>query len=517
MKIAVYNRYWTTGGGGERYAGAFAQALASEHDVDLLTPEPVDWDALTERLALDLSHATPRLVEEEGYGSLARATAGYDLLVSCSYMSSEPNGARRGIYVVLFPTPFDHELGGARRIASRLLRIGADDEDPRLEWGRGFYPPEWSRRGRYRWTAGTAHLLVRAAEGERVPVHLSLRGGRPPEVGSTDVHVEADGREVGHALLGAERVPTSLRFEVEGRGGTDPVIVTIRSSPFVPRDSLATSDSRELGIQLRSVTLGAGLGPVLRGFFPRLAVPPVPLDFLDTYTRIVSISEFTRSWVRELWNRESEILHPPVPLRATGEKEPLILSVGRFFGRDAGHSKKQLELVRTFRSLVEDGLTGWEYHLVGGCSPEHLPYLEEVRREAHGLPVRIHVDASGAELDALYRRASIFWHAAGLGENERRRPWRLEHFGITTVEAMATGAVPVVVGRAGQREIVEHGVSGFHIDSVRELAERTRELVEDESLRRRLGAGARRRAEAFSADRFAERARSLVRETLAQP
>jgi glycosyltransferase involved in cell wall biosynthesis len=248
--------------------------------------------------------------------------------------------------------------------------------------------------------------------------------------------------------------------------------------------------------------------------FPRLAVPPVPLDFLDTYSRIVSISAFTQSWVRELWGRESDILHPPVPLRPPGEKQPVILSVGRFFGRDAGHSKKQLEMVRAFRQLVRGGLSGWEYHLVGGCSAEHLPYLEQVRREAEGLPIEIHVDASGAELDELYGRASVFWHAAGLGESERRRPWRLEHFGITTVEAMAAGAVPIVVGRAGQLEIVEHGVSGFHVESARELADRTRELVENEELRRRLAGGARLRAEAFSVERFARRVRELARETL---
>jgi glycosyltransferase involved in cell wall biosynthesis len=159
---------------------------------------------------------------------------------------------------------------------------------------------------------------------------------------------------------------------------------------------------------------------------------------------------------------------------------------------------------------------GWELHLAGGCHSDAASqtYLATLREQAQSLPVVFHPNAEPAVLDDLYAHASLFWHATGYGET---RPERLEHFGITTVEAMATGAVPVVVGRAGQREIVEHGVSGFHIDSVRELAERTRELVEDESLRRWLGAGARRRAEAFSADRFAERARSLVRETLAQP
>jgi glycosyltransferase involved in cell wall biosynthesis len=514
VKVAVYNKHWTTGGGGERYAGAFAQALAGEHQVELLAPEPIDWVSLEERLGIDLSGTTPRLVADEGYGSLTRATRGYDLLVNCSYMSSEASGARRGIYVVLFPTPFDHDMPAAKRLAARALRAGAKGGDPRLEWGRGFYPPEWSRLSRFRWTCAAAHLLVRAEEGEVLPVRLRLAGGRPPEVGAAEVEVDVEDRVVARVRADASRRSTPVSFSVTGRGVIDPVVIAIRSDVFVPSIAVGTTDTRELGVQLRAVQLGSGLRARLRSVFPRLASPPVSLDFLDGY-RIVSISNFTREWVHRFWKRDSEVLYPPVPQREPGEKARLILSVGRFFGREAGHSKKQLEMVRAFRRLARGGLHGFDYHLVGGCSREHLPYLDEVRREAEGLPVHIHVDATGAELDSLYRRASIFWHAAGLGESERKHPHRFEHFGITTVEAMTAGAVPIVLGRAGQSEIVEHGVSGLHFASLEELVTRTRAVITDDELRRKLAEGARRRAADFAPERFDERALALVEKTLA--
>ena len=43
MKIAVYNRYWRTGGGAETYGAAVAQVLARhpEHTDDLLGPDDV--------------------------------------------------------------------------------------------------------------------------------------------------------------------------------------------------------------------------------------------------------------------------------------------------------------------------------------------------------------------------------------------------------------------------------------------------------------------------------------------
>jgi glycosyltransferase involved in cell wall biosynthesis len=211
--------------------------------------------------------------------------------------------------------------------------------------------------------------------------------------------------------------------------------------------------------------------------------------------------------VQRLWDRDSDLLYPPVEPILAAPKEPIVLAVGRFFGEHAGHSKKQLELVKAFRRLAQPG---WELHLVGGCNPEHRSYLERVRRQAQGLPVVFHVDAPGAELRELYGRASIFWHATGLDEDEHRHPHRLEHFGISTVEAMSAGAVPVVIDRAGQREIVEDGVSGIFFRSLEELVAVTRRLIADGELRERLAHRAIERAGAFETARFEDRLRELV-------
>jgi hypothetical protein len=42
VKVAVYDRYWPTGGGGEKFAAGIAAALAPEHQVELLAHAPVD-------------------------------------------------------------------------------------------------------------------------------------------------------------------------------------------------------------------------------------------------------------------------------------------------------------------------------------------------------------------------------------------------------------------------------------------------------------------------------------------
>ena len=110
----------------------------------------------------------------------------------------------------------------------------------------------------------------------------------------------------------------------------------------------------------------------------------------------------------------------------------------------------------------------------------------------------------------MYGAAKIYWHASGYGEDEQRDPIKFEHFGITTVEAMAAGAVPIVIGKAGQLEVVEHDVSGLHWQTLPELAAHTRRVIADEDLWARLSRGAIERSRTFSRAAFDDRVRELM-------
>lgn len=95
-----------------------------------------------------------------------------------------------------------------------------------------------------------------------------------------------------------------------------------------------------------------------------------------------------------------------------------------------------------------------------------------------------------------------------LGEDEQKAPEAFEHFGITTVEAMASGCVPVSFARAGQPEIIQHGTSGFLWNSFRECQAFTRQLMEDSVLRERTARAALVRSQSFGASAFED---ALVR------
>lgn len=233
-------------------------------------------------------------------------------------------------------------------------------------------------------------------------------------------------------------------------------------------------------------------------------------DELGSFQRVICQSEYVRRWVRELWRRDSLVVNPPIELPAEepdwDAKDKVIVSVGRFFA--SGHSKRHDVMARAFRELCDEGLRGWELHLVGSVhrgSPADVAYFERVQELAHGYPIHVHPDAPGATVDELYWRASVYWHAAGYGVDETARPAEIEHFGMTTVEAMGRGVVPIAIGQGGQLEVIEDGITGFLWHDLADLKRRTLDLVADPELRRRMGEAARRESQGYSVACFKSR------------
>jgi glycosyltransferase involved in cell wall biosynthesis len=514
VKVAVYDRYWPTGGGGEKFAAGIAAALVPDHDVRLLAHEPLDRAWLGERLDLDLGAVAVDVVADEL--GVAAASEAYDLFVNASYLSWDANRARHGLFVVHFPGPRPDRAERSRRWLAARAGPVLDGGGATVELGDRFYTPESTRLHGIRWTGGDADLLVRSEGGGPVPVTVLLGRYLPPAVAPREVVAEVDGTAVGRAVVDVPASPldrrrtVALTFTVDCPPGV-PVRVDLRCPPWVPADVGLGTDRRPLGVPVVGAHAGGGWRARLARAAPVLAGPTGGPAHLDSYDRVLANSRYTQEWIARLWGRDSDLLHPPVTLVEPAAKDPVILSVGRFFLPGTGHNKKQLEMVGAFRRLVSSGgADGWEYHLVGGCAPEHRPYLDQIEDAAAGLPVTVHPDASGAELRALYGRASIFWHAAGLGEHPDRHPDRFEHFGITTVEAMSAGAVPVVIDAAGQVEIVEQGVSGYRFAGLDGLVDTTRMLVADPEWRATVAEAARRRARDFGWDAFVGRVRDEV-------
>lgn len=237
-------------------------------------------------------------------------------------------------------------------------------------------------------------------------------------------------------------------------------------------------------------------------------------EALDSYDRFVCYSLFVKDHIARRLGATAAVIPPPVDLpgAAAGRKGRSIIAVGRFFR--GGHNKKHDVMIQAFAELLKtlDPNHGWELHLVGGAKddPDTKSYLVELRKLAEGLPVRFHVNADISELRRLYRQAAVFWHAAGYGENVGRFPERLEHFGITTVEAMSYGCVPVVIGLGGQLEIIRPGKNGFLWRTPAELVGETKRLIDNPKDRETMARTARHDAKRFGKPAFLAMTRKQI-------
>jgi len=228
------------------------------------------------------------------------------------------------------------------------------------------------------------------------------------------------------------------------------------------------------------------------------------LESLDTYDGIWANSAYTQKWIKKYWDRSSEVVYPPIDVEAfsSGDKKNQIISVGRYFA--GSHNKKHMVMIRAFKEMVDDGLSGWMLILVGSTTPGlvHEEYLYRLEKEAQGYPISILKDIPFTELVELYGESPIYWHAGGYGEDEEREPIKFEHFGITTVEGMASGCVPVVIGIGGQPEIICHGKNGFLWYSMDELKAFTHELIQNDRTRKQMAKEALSSSQQFNQSNF---------------
>lgn len=169
---------------------------------------------------------------------------------------------------------------------------------------------------------------------------------------------------------------------------------------------------------------------------------------------IAANSKFVADRIGRCWNREAEVIYPPVDVALirsasdwssslSAEEMKTIASLPHDFVLGASRFVGYKKLDVAIRAAELAGLPA----VVAGSGPD-----EELLREraaASSVPVIFVVHPSDAMLYSLYQRCSVFVFPP------------VEDFGIMPVEAAAAGA-PVVANRVGgTAETVLDGVSGY--------------------------------------------------------
>lgn len=224
---------------------------------------------------------------------------------------------------------------------------------------------------------------------------------------------------------------------------------------------------------------------------------------------IICNSKFTKGFIDREYRVNSEVIYPPVGVEdfRPGEKAPIILGVGRF--SQSLHAKKQAVLISAFRQLAKK-LPGWRLVLVGGAREEDKSFIDRLRQQAKSFPIKIMPNVKFSQLKQLYSQAKIFWHAAGYGENEKKHPERMEHFGIVVVEAMAAGCVPIVIKRGGIPEIIRHQKNGWGWETKEELVKTTIRLAQSEEKWQQLSSQAVKDSQQFSQKVFCRKINEII-------
>ena len=454
-KAAVYDRWLHVLGGGERHTVAIAAALAKEnYQVEVLTHRPTDLDALQKKFGFESLPFTVRYLPELWDYEITPYTKEYDLFVLSSFADIIPSKAKTSLMSVFFPVSLHLTL---KEWLTRVVIV------PLFRFLFQF--PLYVQKDSTTVTVGTN----KAKKKIQIQLHfetLALSTVEQLHATSTDVDVSFSKQVLHHS---------------------NDVVLTITSETPVRQWQIHFPESeytQNISAKVRTSgwhKLGQLLMKKVPSFGERFVAGPRKFfrEELESYDQILSNSKYTKKWIAQYWGLNTPVVYPPVTIEdypVSGKQQKWIVSVGRFFV--GGHSKKQLEMVEAFRALHKE-LPDWELHLVGSVNDTqiHRAYYEKVVAAAKDLPVIIHENASFEELTSVLSKSRIYWHATGLDIDEEKHPVMLEHFGLTVVEAMAAGCIPVVINKGGPAEIARD--VGYTWNTLEELIHITKHLAQD--------------------------------------
>lgn len=225
---------------------------------------------------------------------------------------------------------------------------------------------------------------------------------------------------------------------------------------------------------------------------------------------VVCNSEFTKRFIDREYQINSKVIYPPVDVENIKPKRKTntILYVGRF--SSLTQSKHQDILIDAFKEMYDSGQKKYRMVLAGGVEiGVDKNVIPDLRKSAQGYPIRIVESPTYSKLLEYYGESKFFWSASGFGEDENLNPTKVEHFGITLVEAMAAGCVPLAYNAGGHKEIIT-GNEGVLWGDIDHLCDETKNLIKDKKLFVEYQNNAIKRSKDFSYENFSDKIKDLL-------
>ena len=195
------------------------------------------------------------------------------------------------------------------------------------------------------------------------------------------------------------------------------------------------------------------------------------------------------------------VLYPPIPIRpmdkndfieSISKRENIVLTVSRF------SREKKIEMIIDIAKNVTEG----EFIIVGNLvDNDYYVHLKKIIEEKHVHNIRLQPNTTFEELHSLRMKSKVYLH-----------PMPHEHFGISIVEAMASGCIPVVHRSGGPwYDILEHKeIYGYAYSSIDEAIMKIKMLFNDPKHYIEKALLALERSKAFTYEKFSERLYKLL-------
>jgi len=219
------------------------------------------------------------------------------------------------------------------------------------------------------------------------------------------------------------------------------------------------------------------------------------LEAVSKLDKIITNSQNTRRRIKKFYNRDAEVVYPPVDVKKFKYKESgdFFLSVQRI------EPEKRVEIqIEAFRRLPNEkllvvGVPGsnaeWYFKKLKKKAPKNVEFLGKV---------------SDKKLIELYARCKAVIQTA-----------IDEDFGLVPIEAMASGKPCLAVNEGGFRESIIHGKTGLLID--KPYVENFVSVIKNFDKYEFDPKECRKRAKLFSEENFIKRMKKVIENVVGQP